>query len=128
MTDLNLSATPAPAKLEWPCVACHTPIADHDGYLHVLFEDIDRARDTRRRDSLDDRAPTLAEILASPPPAKWRAMHVGCDPDLDAPGYWIPVQEARTHARLLWWTAHLMGKTWLRDTNWDDFIKKASGV
>ncbi|UYP17740.1 hypothetical protein OED52_13770 [Rhodococcus sp. Z13] len=36
------------------------------------------------------------------------------------------MSKLHTHAQLLNWTAHLMGKTWLADTNWCEFINTHS--
>src|SRR5690606_17470373 len=131
VTMTHLSVTTAPAALAWQCNSCHTPVADHDGYLYVLFGDVTRTREAAEQweaSREDDEASTLAEVLNYPSPAQWRVSHVDCELAPDDPGYLIPVERARTRARLLWWTSHLMGKTWLTHTNWEQLIKTASVV
>jgi hypothetical protein len=86
--------------LRWTCDTCQFPIADGAGYLYVDPGDED---DT-----------------------VWHMQHGTCDPG--GIGYAIAIERVRTHAQLLAWTAHLMGKRWLERTNWDTVIRNAAGV
>ena len=56
-------------------------------------------------------------------PVRWETYHFDCDPDIDDNLYGVDVARCRTQGHLLSWTAHLMGKRWIRDTNWDAFIR-----
>jgi hypothetical protein len=62
-------------------------------------------------------------------PAHWRAVHESeqCDPryvDSDSVDYCVPVKEVRTWQGLIEWTAQLMERTWLQDTDWDAFLRE----
>jgi hypothetical protein len=71
----------------------------------------------------------LGSLMALPDRASWRVHHRKCDPRPNAASYWIAVEEARTHARLLELTAHLMeSKDWLRHTDWDRLILRMANV
>ncbi len=68
----------------------------------------------------EDEPVSLIELLASPDSrVRWRVTHESCEPDA---GYRIEVERIRTWPAYLHWTAHLMGKGWFADTNWDDLI------
>ena len=41
---------------------------------------------------------------------------------LDNISYWFDAYRCSTAFDLLGWTAHLLGKKWLEDTDWDEFI------
>lgn len=125
MTDVD-------RKLTWICQACGFPIADGTGYLHVDLAKIGQYeaakaafKDKHRQDGM--LAYSAAEWFdAMPPTPRWRIHHRACDPDPDAADYCIDVETVRTHAGLLGWTAHLLEKSWLRSTTWDDLIRHAA--
>lgn len=129
-----MTAEHPPAPLAWICQACGFPIADGAGYLHVdlakigQYEAAEAAfKDEHRQDGL--LAYSASEWFdAMPPTPRWRIHHRACDPYLDAADYWIGVETVRTHAGLLDWTAHLLGKSWLQSTTWDDLIRHAAAV
>lgn len=116
--------------LAWICEACKAAVVNGEGYIHVSHDTVnatERAyRDFERRES--GKAVTLDSLLALPDPARWRVHHVRCDPEPDSADYVIEVHRARTHAQLLRWTAHLMGKEWLRYTDWDELIDRMAAV
>ncbi len=117
------------AQIVWTCEKCGFPVEDNDGALHV---DVRLALKARRdvqaaKDAHPDSAWSLGELMAQPGPVPWEVHHSACDPRPDSDDYWIAVSRARSHAQLLNWTAHLMGKTWLENTTWDDVIRTAAG-
>jgi predicted GIY-YIG superfamily endonuclease len=65
---------------------------------------------------------TGAELMELPDAARWRVHHADCDPDPDGQDYHFDVARADTHEKLLSWTAHLLEKTWIQDTNWSEFL------
>lgn len=112
-------------KLIWPCDVCKKPIADGTGYLHISAAGLS----AYKRDLAvwyEEHPGTfhnLGELMDMPDEVRWEAHHHDCDPDSDTADYWFRVSEVRTHAGLLRWTAHLMGKSWIGDTNWDHVIR-----
>ena len=49
-------------------------------------------------------------------------MHRHCDPHPDGEDYWFGVERARSLAAVIDWTAHLLGKDWFPETNWDQLL------
>ena len=121
-------------RIAWTCAACNQPIADGTGYLHVDLnrvrevEDAHAAHLEQQQQESGWRAVNLTELLALPRRAPWLAHHRRCDPNPGHGSYWFDVARARTHAQLLNWSAHLMGKRWIRHTTWADLIERAAGV
>lgn len=119
------------SDLIWICDVCEKPVRDGDGYIHV--SDADRAE--YRRNLADWEAtrpkPTGGPLdgLRSggnaifPEDAKWWVHHGKCDPRPDDADYRIDVHRIRTHAAMLCWTVHLMGKSWTaEETDWSYFV------
>lgn len=121
-----------PHRLAWLCRACGRPIEDGTGYLHVdhlLVSQRESAREDWERKGRDDFGLSFADFIRDvPDEVPWEAHHAACDPDPDSGDYWIEIHRVRTHGHLLNWTAHLMEKSWLMDTNWDELIRHMSGV
>lgn len=121
-------------RLVWVCEVCRQPVDDGEGYIHVVYHDIN----TRQRAKLAyDEAQRvkgswapydLGALRDLPEEAHWAVHHIKCDPDISSGDYVINVERARSHAALLHWTAHLMGKAWIEYTDWDDLIDRMSGV
>jgi hypothetical protein len=122
-------------KLEYRCAACGQPVAAGTGYIHVSTREAARVqeadREWQRAQDADWEAMTrgephnvgnnLSSFLALPDSAQWQVHHEACD-DTDDDGYWFDVGRADTHEKLLSWTAHLMGKTWIEYTDWPEFL------
>ena len=85
----------------WDCTACGFPIADGTGIVAAPYTEIND--------------PPMFGI-------GWQARHVACTADLDD-YYGVPVEEIRDPAGVLTWTAHLLGKVWIANSNWDDVIR-----
>lgn len=102
-------------RLEWECERCGFPIADGVGAVRIDLVEVREAESLESdwRNAVD---PSLRY------PAVWLARHVACD-DIDGPFYAIDVERIRTHAQLIWWTAHLMDKPWLTVTNWRGILR-----
>lgn len=116
-------------RLVWPCAECGEPIADRTGYIHISYVEINaHERAWREFDKTHDGIATASEFLSLPSQARWYAHHLDCDPMSDEPDYWFDVSRARTHAQLLNWTAHLLGKNWIQSTTWDELIRIMAGV
>jgi len=123
-------------ELVWNCAVCRAPIANGQGYLHVSYRTIYEVEQAaaawkQKYESADDLSSALIPLSAYdefPSRAGWFAHHRTCDPSPDGNDYWFDVARARTHAHLLDWTAHLMGKVWLEHTNWQQLIQSRAGV
>lgn len=115
------------------CQACRRPVLGKDGYLWIDGTELaehEKAWAPHDRQSADPsfRAIELSELMSLPGPAQWRAHHARCDLDPDAGVYSVASERIDTVGKLLDWTAHLMGKSWIGDTNWDDVIRSAAAI
>ncbi|MDQ3763039.1 MAG: hypothetical protein M3460_15740 [Actinomycetota bacterium] len=113
MTD----ATPSP-DLQAICDVCLQPIADGEGYVWVD----QGAADTAARSTLPapDAPQSLADFLESDD-VTWHTTHTACH-DMPSWAYTISVERIRTWPAYLHWCAHLMGKPWLKTTDWECFV------
>lgn len=114
------------AELTWSCAVCSTPVADGAGFLTVdmpSVQEVDQAWDDFR-----EKHPggyDLTELIDMPDQVRWRAVHEACEEE--GSSYSIEIAKVRTHAGLLKWTAHLMGKRWLSSTDWAEVIDRQAG-
>lgn len=126
--------------LVWICDECDGPIANGFGYLDVRLRDIagtrglpdlperyegddfERDYEGASNDNEDEGPLTFSSLMDRPDAAEWRALHASCGPEPDEPSYCINVGRIRTWPQVLNWTAHLMGKGWLKDTDWDELL------
>jgi hypothetical protein len=119
-------------RIAWLCEVCNNPIGGKAGYLTV-----DRERAMRQSSDEQERqqrwrdegrlAIPLSEFLDAPGPVRWQVLHLDCDLDLERDGdYWFHIERADTSAKMLDWSAHLMGKTWLEETDWDSVLRRVA--
>lgn len=115
--------------ITWQCSTCNEPILF--GLLIVRHADVIRAASERAVSTPPhprvDRASLVC--LADIPkwePAQWEAYHDDCDPGPDSDlDYWIDINQAATLADLLGWSAKLLCKRWLADTDWGRVLQRA---
>ena len=116
-------------ELEFICDVCGRPVEDGCGSLYVRFSDLQEKR-RAKAEWQDAREPgqafDIGTLLQMPGPAPWSIHHVSCQPADDADGYHISVETVRTWRDLVRWTAHLMEKNWLPDTNWQSVLGNAA--
>lgn len=115
--------------IRWQCDICHQPVQGITGYLHVSVTDAD-AR-SRAVDAWEDAHPgvcTMADALTHPQLVHWHVHHAECDPEPESDDYWIPVSRISTYAQVLGWTAHLMEKNWLNNTDWPALLRTLDEV
>jgi hypothetical protein len=115
------------------CMRCKKSVGvtPDDGVVHVRYVDMQDYRDAMQiwKEKAGQEIPGLGvmysgpELTEMPTPAGWRVHCTECSPDDCAGCYWFDAIRAGTPARLLRWTAHLMEKSWLTDTNWGEFIR-----
>lgn len=110
-------------QIEWICDVCKSPIDDALGGVWITYHHIRKASTPSPQAGVM----TVSEIMALLEDGPtWRITHDRCAPrDTLDDSYWLPVESLRTPATLLNWTAHLLGKTWLPNTDWDDVIRRA---
>lgn len=108
---MNGSYRPRDDSLIWACSKCRKPIADGDGHIIVSLTDIYAHQDP----------------YGSFGEAEWTALHSRCDPYPEWTDYRIPIERIRTQAHALHWTAHLLEKKWIRDTNWASVVRLVAG-
>lgn len=67
-------------------------------------------------------AGTLGSLMEHPEQVAWTAHCEACEPNTC--GYCIQADQLRTYKDLARWSAHLMGKTWLDATDWDELLEQ----
>lgn len=108
----------------WTCRNCGFPVSSTpQGVIYIDMAEVRAAEDYF--DSLDGTVPLADLFDPDQPDPTWKTAHIACLPD-DAHLYCVPLEEADTPVKLLEWTAHLMGKTWISVTNWDAHIRAAA--
>lgn len=116
--------------ITWLCEICGDPIADRSGYVGVSTQESLRYKREREQFEIDHpriggmRILSGAALFEVPKPAHWQVIHRSCDPDPEGGGYWIEIERARTEKQLLNWTAHLMHKRWLTETDWYRLLER----
>jgi hypothetical protein len=120
----------------WFCDYCgeRTP----DGYLFVPDGDSQRfyaekesweARHDRPGDGL--RLLSATDLASYPAGIRWSVACWDCiegDSSLKACDYSVALSTATTWEELLGWAAHLMGKTWFADSDFDDVLRRVGAV
>jgi hypothetical protein len=126
-------------RITWLCDECGQPIKPETGYLTV-----DSGQATRQRQDAEERSHqrkvdarangqrfvvvNMAEMMTWPECVEWEALHSECDQYPERDDYWFGVERADRLAKLLDWSAHLMGKVWLEETNWDDLLRTVAAA
>lgn len=125
------------------CLACRRDVTGSSkAVMHVSMVEVERYKNRRRdwlreHDQVNPLEPgefrfiSAAELESHPMPAPWCIHCDDCNPHWDeghneacAGCYWFSLDRCRTPLDLLSWTAHLMGKNWLKHTDWDQLIYK----
>lgn len=115
----------SPALLPpWKCAECGQTVRSDDGYLcvdqnaalreHWAAQARKASRDSWERIDLSN----LPDVI------HWQVLHRACDPNVDRSDYWIAVERCATAWQLLDWTAHLMEKNWVHQTDWSALIRR----
>lgn len=118
-----MSAAPSPAVC-LVCGACAEQIEGDSGWLVVDLDDvIERERVWRAFSAANPGAHSVSQLLALPCRIEWKAWHRHCDPDIGSNAYYIDSGSLTTWRQVANWTAHLMEKSWLPNTNWDDVLR-----
>ena len=120
--------------ITWECDFCQEEILE-DGWISVYSKDIREYQ--ARKKAWDKRisakyAPDytrpsvmpLTEYDDLPNLAHWHVGHLKCYPQPEPTSqYDIETSRAKTAWALLDWTSHLMEKNWLKNTDWQFFIR-----
>lgn len=112
----------------WTCEVCGFPATGLNGFVMVRMFDVQQAevaeQDTPDEISLTDITADQINVLT----ARWHVFHDQCRPDETQTGFWytVPIAEVDTFPGLVRWTAHLMEKTWLIHTNWNEVLAAAA--
>lgn len=116
------------SELVLTCDRCRFPIVGDTGCLSASMTDIGLRQGGRysRLGGPPGAAEALDRLIGQPL-VRWRALHDACrEPDEDD-CYQIDAATLQTRSGLLSWTAHLMEKNWLADTDWRFVIREAIG-
>ncbi|MEU4173001.1 hypothetical protein AB0F46_39795 [Streptomyces sp. NPDC026665] len=119
-------------ELQASCDTCNAPVLDRQGILWIDMADVDRAvTDVQAWKLLDTEQETARDVhfaaaclMQYPKPARWQVHHTACNPSPRARSYAIEVHRCRSWVGLVWWTAHLMGTTWLQHTDWEQLLRE----
>lgn len=123
-----MGAAVTTVELDYICDTCLRPVADGEGCLYLSFGDLaDHRRAKREWEASRDESGRLdiLGLLGLPSFAAWRIHHDVCRP-AGVDGYDITVEEIRTWRGLVKWTAHLMEKNWLVETDWRVLLGNAA--
>lgn len=99
-------------------------IDGHEMHAHRQFRVTREAKDAEERKASSGWIIRRASLIPLHPRAPWRVTHYDCDPE-DTSAYWIGLERVTTCQELLAWTGHLMEKTWLQDTDWNELCRAA---
>lgn len=115
-------------ELEYLCDLCSRPVRDGEGSLYINFGEL-RSRQSAKAewDASRDASGALdiMGLLGLPGLATWHIHHDGCRPE-GTDDYDIAVEDVRTWRGLVRWTAHLMEKRWLPETDWRVLLGNAA--
>lgn len=126
----NVVRPPNVQLLAWTCEMCGEPIADGEGYVELPSSETQRYANEKREweerhgGSPHGRLLDMGALFDLPDEPHWWAVHRACDPEPSGGGYWFDIERIRTYADVLGWTAHLMGKCWFADTDWDQLLRR----
>ena len=125
--EVDRGAASEERQFVWQCEVCGKPIKDGQGYIDcVPDEPLPENLGSRMKVGEDGK---LVEVPFSPRERerrRWAPLHQRCDPRFDLFSfYWIDVERCRYYWQLLDWSAHLMEKSWLEQTDWNEFLRKA---
>jgi hypothetical protein len=121
-------------ELTASCEVCHNNILPiEDGFLYCTLSDIyvhERIRKEfedkiRKREETEKFVVLSLSDLPEAEQAKWHVLHNDCAAT-DTGWYWFDMGKGFSYHSLLDWTAHLMGKNWLEDTDWENLIRRAA--
>lgn len=152
---MNTTTTPARRvvrisggdRLRWYCDECGHEVANGSGYVTIdgraawarlraknqmrsareVVPGETPAQAVRRRVTFTNLSAVLTLEDEHPRPL-WHALHAACDPQPDSLDYWLAVESISTLPQVLNWTAHLMGKEWVSETDWRDLINRIAEV
>ena len=119
--------------LTYYCEKCGVEIKDRAGGIAVSYTDIfghqkamAEFRDTHSVVGPDgERYGTVisgADFADIPAAAHWYTAHWACIPEVQNP-YDIGAEDIRTYPALLDWIAHLLGKNWIQDTDFGQWLR-----
>lgn len=113
------------------CETCHQPITDKaPGYVTINHDDANKAEHAVAEWEKQNPGPAITgdALLDYPDPAHWQSLHEACDPEPDSSSYTITSHRIDDWPKLVAWTAHLMGKTWLEHTDWDELLATTAAL
>lgn len=107
------------------CDVCRRPVEAGRGFLRVTFAAMEayRAQAAEWKRTHGD-VSTVGEVLSYPEEARWSPFHTGCDPAKGLSAYQIDAGELETWRGLTRWTALLMAKQWLPETDWGHLLEE----
>jgi len=112
-------------SITWTCCVCGKAVANKRGYLEIDYVDINEYQRLKQQWETENPGPMISASACwtYPDEPRWRVLHRACDPCPDSETmYWLAVERVRTECQLIDWTAHLLEKTWLPDTNWRELL------
>lgn len=110
------------------CGRCKRPITPGTGFLAVSLREIReyQAAEEAWQARHQGEAHSLQDLMTLPDEVPWRARHHACAPKADSDAYEISTDRLVSWRDLTWWTAHLMAKSWLEVTDWDELLRETA--
>jgi hypothetical protein len=115
---------PTGKAITWVCGTCDLPVADGEGFVHVVDYEADRAAAAIKE--WEQRAnPSGSWSEFMPQSVDWRVSHTLCVPE-EEQGYTWEIHRLRTLLDLLDFHFHCADKAWVQNgTNLNAFTKAA---
>jgi hypothetical protein len=117
--------------IDWKCEGCGKSI--EKGYIAVNTKDEVEAGKARRqwdKDHTNEHGWVICngnDLLTYPHAAHW---HISCN-DCDLANdicYYIEISRINTETKVINWTAHLMEKNWIGDTDWRNLLSNLGSL
>lgn len=114
--------------ITWTCDGCGNDIGTEQAFFHISHVAI--AAQAENVEAWEAKRTGLVmsftEFLERPEPVKWQVHHEACDPDEEehASDYAISLHELRTPRQMLRWSADLMGKSWIGETDLTEIMRR----
>lgn len=117
----------------WQCDRCQTPLdaSANDGSIYITYGEWHAFKDAEaewNRQHAGDNGwiVATAAALRTFPIFRWHVEHDRCDAQIGRMDvYGIEVSRLDTWTKVANWSAHLHGKGWFADSEWDNLLYRA---
>jgi len=121
-----LRASRTESDLLFTCEVCKKPINSYgnEGQIYILRKELFEAQKVSYEISKRTGLIPYSELQGAI--VHWHKAHYACTKEVDS-FYEIEIHRIRTLQKLIDWTAHLMWKKWLNNTDWPFLMEEITG-